>query len=219
MKSQLEIQLENKLKKEREKQKNKNWNSAIERLETFCKSIRGKYILRWSSSTTFTIYHIQSYKLQYYADISGFDGQWDKRRWVDLKSNAYTISGWFSKTKSFEELKKVDINSSVWLNFKREIHLPINNIKPKKKEWEDKLNSYLDLGIIDKCYYNIIRIGEEEYKNNNFNAINKAIDDFRAASYFIDKEFFDKIESIYYMHFKNIYEFRKSIEYLKLKRL
>lgn len=167
-------QLRAKLKRAEQRELDENWTKAVNRLKQFAESLKGKDVIHYSSEKTFHIFRMHEYEECYYADSSGFYGQWDKRRWISIPASGYRVSD------------VVKLANEVTTG------IPLRARQSFRKEYD----RFINLGCIEPNCTPLI-IGEEAYKARDYSAIDKALSNFAMFTYLAPEGLYDKIEEIY----------------------
>jgi hypothetical protein len=155
------------------KQNQENWEKYLTKLKIFLEKLKGKTIISWTSNGKFYIFKIINYHEKYYVDGSGFNGQWNPRRWYELETTGclnFTVP-YYDSTIHKHAPPKIEENT--WFN--DSVHVPFGctklvKIKGKKKDQIIFPKFYFsDLEMIKSCSVEInqmVTLGKLAYETN-----------------------------------------------------
>jgi hypothetical protein len=155
------------------KQNQENWEKYLTKLKIFLEKLKDKTIISWTSNGRFYMFKIINYHEKYYIDGSGFNGQWNPKRWYELETTGclnFTVP-YYDGTVHKHAPPKIEEN--VWFN--DSVHVPFGctklvKIKSKKKDQIIFPKFYFsDLEMIKSCSSEInqmVTLGKLAYETN-----------------------------------------------------
>lgn len=83
--------LEDKLSDKKAKFNDQIWENQIERLDKFFDRIMHRPIISMSTSFSYLIKKYVSFNVHHFADVSGYDGSWNSRRFIEVGYQRYRV--------------------------------------------------------------------------------------------------------------------------------
>lgn len=139
---EIEVKME-KLKKKKEKLNNKQWKKVIAECKNITdKMIGNKYLIVYESGICAIM--ITDVKEDYYADLSGFDGSWNDRRFLRIKGVSHSFMYDYphaplTSKQNFTKLIEGDDPTILMSNFRMYIRDFTEDIDGA---WDDIVNLY-----------------------------------------------------------------------------
>ena len=197
-------ELEIKLRNKKQEKMNADWNKITDTYTRIGNYLKGKDIIHFYHRTSWAVTRITDFHAQY--DMSsGAYGQWDKRRYLCLVGQRFSMDSnnherTFSTdgTVYFEEIVKglADVKIDLMM-----LGIPLE----PKEQWGRPWNRFLKLGELNARRI-ILSIGEKDYKEKNLEGANQTLSDFMVSCRLAPKGIYDELAEFYWKKVKLAHE-------------
>lgn len=210
-------QKEMELKKLKKEEQDNKWGAYLEKMKIFLDKLKGKTLMSWTSNGQFYMCKVLGYKEKYYVNGSGFNGQWNRKRWFELETTGYLnfrVPYWDGKI--FKQAPP-SITENVWFN---DIHVPYQCHRLVVTKGKKKNNIIFpkfvmsDAQMIESCsgeINNIVTIGKLAHDENTPD-YDKSFRDFVGFKKIIEGDMFEEALRIHEEHTLKTLEFYKKFE-------
>lgn len=186
--------LEQELKLAKSKLLKQEWEAYLDKVKTFCCTLVNRVILCETTAGHYVMYKVTGFEEKYYADITGYYGQFGPERWIEL-----TTEGYLRFTVCNEPtIQSLSSNQHKFI-FNKGSRL---NIAKLNFTSADMASCVFEAKEITKFGYTVYN----EYKNSpSFDRALQALTTF--AKVMPDNSFYEEAKRIYFKHVEDVKNF------------